>query len=70
MDRNSNHFPTLLVVCILMSIFLYIISNVIYFFHHRKTARASITTGVALPSEVLNEEEQDMANYLKEQEDI
>ena len=37
MDYNPNHFPTLLAVCILMAIILYITSHLVYFFHQRKT---------------------------------
>ncbi len=46
MDHNPNHFPTLLAVCILMAIILYITSNLIYFFHQRKLlshAQSSVT---------------------------
>ena len=37
MDLNPNHFPTLLVICTLMSIILYITSYTVYFFHQRNT---------------------------------
>ena len=37
MDLNPNHFPTLLAVCILMAIILYIVSHLVHFFHQRKT---------------------------------
>jgi hypothetical protein len=72
MDRNPNHFPTLLAVCILMAIILYIASHLVHFFHQRKKllkARPSVTNGLALSPESFNEEEQQMANYLREQED-
>ena len=67
MDRNPNHFPTLLIVCILMSIIFYIASHIVYFFHERKNllnARPSVTNGAAL-----SVEEQQMANYLRDQDD-
>jgi hypothetical protein len=35
MDRNHNHFPTLLTACIIITIMLYVISNVVIFFHER-----------------------------------
>ncbi len=72
MDQNPNHFPTLLIVCILMSILLYAASNLIYFLHQRKNllnARASITNAAAFPPESFNDEEQQMADYLRDQED-
>ncbi len=67
MVRNPKHFPTLLIVCILMSIIFYIVSNIVCFFHERKkslNARPSVTHGAALATE-----EQQMANYLRDQED-
>ncbi|UJR20194.1 hypothetical protein I4U23_023326 [Adineta vaga] len=57
MDKNPNHFPTLLIVCILISIVLYIISNAISYFYQRKN-RSSLIHGVVLPLEVFNEDEQ------------
>jgi len=74
MDRNPNHFPTLLIVCMLMSILLYILSNIVYFFHQRKhpvNAQASTTNdATAVSPEDFNDDEQNMAKYLKEQEEI
>ncbi len=70
MDRNRNHFPTLLFICILMSILLYVISNVIYFLHQRKSVKNSqvlTTDGTTLNPEGFNEEEQQMVSYLKDQ---
>jgi hypothetical protein len=72
MDRNPNHFPTLLIVCMLMSILLYVASNVVYFIHKRtksSNARPSVTNGGTLSPEGLNEEEQQMTEYLRDQED-
>ena len=37
MNTNPNHFPTLLLGCILTSILLYITANVVYFVHQRTT---------------------------------
>jgi hypothetical protein len=73
MDRNPNHFPTLLIVCMLMSILLYILSNFVYFFHQRKhplNAQASTTNDAAVSPEDFNDDEQNMAKYLTEQEEI
>jgi hypothetical protein len=69
MDNNRNHFPTLLIVCILMSILLYAASNVIAFIHQRNSAKdAQTTLAVATKlSTGVNEEEQEMASYLRAQ---
>jgi len=72
MDRNPNHFPTLLTVCILMAIILYIASHVIHLFHQRENllhVRSSVTNDPALSPVCFNEEEQQMAIYLRNQED-
>jgi hypothetical protein len=52
LDRDSNHFPTFLFSCILMSILLYVIYNVIYFIHQYKSRK---NTKLNLKS--INEEE-------------
>ncbi|CAF4000005.1 unnamed protein product, partial [Rotaria sp. Silwood1] len=72
MDLNPNHFSTLLILCILMSIILYVASNLVYAFYQRKdlsNARSSVTDGAALSLEGFNEEEQLVTNRLKDQED-
>jgi len=72
MDRNANHFPTLLAVCILMAIILYIVSHLVYFFHQRNNllhARSSVKNDPTLSPECFNEEEQQMGIYLRNQED-
>ncbi len=69
MDKNPNHFPTLLFICIIMSILLYIISNVIYFIHQRKTTKNASTNPTKLSQEVVNDEEEEMTTYLRNQED-
>jgi hypothetical protein len=69
MDRNPNHFPTLLAVCILMAIILYVISHVVYFFHQWKNllnAQTLVTDSSALSPECSNEEEQQMGELSKE----
>jgi hypothetical protein len=63
MDRNRNHFPTLLFICILTSILLYLISNIISFIHQRKTtnnARTTSSNTIKLSPESVNEEEKQM----------
>jgi hypothetical protein len=61
MDRDPDHFPTLLIVGTLMAIILYGAANLVYFFHQRKNllnTQVSVTNGAALPPEDFGEEEQ------------
>ncbi|CAF1425116.1 unnamed protein product [Adineta ricciae] len=70
MDRNSDHFPTLLIICMLVSIILYIASNVIHFVHRRKTsshARGSVIRGAPFLPERISLEEKEMNEYLRNQ---
>ena len=72
MDQNPNHFPTLLIVCLLASILLYVASSIIGYVYHRKLASNVCLPGTqdtnALPSSAVNDEEQEMANYLADEE--
>ena len=71
MDRNPNHFPTLLFFCTSMSVLLYAISNGIHFLHRRRSVPNSgvpVINDPMLNSKSVNEEEQQTVNYLKEQE--
>ena len=55
-----------------MSILLYAISNVVYFIHQRKktkNVRVTSTDDPELNFEAINTEEQEMVDYLKNQED-
>jgi DMSO reductase anchor subunit len=67
MDYDPNHFSTLLTVCIMITILLYIILNVIEVCHQRsiKTTQHSITNDESLTTDELNDEEQQMTNYLE-----
>jgi hypothetical protein len=67
MDFDPNHFPTLFTVCVILPIILYIISNIITFFHERKlkTKQNPIINDVPLTSDNLGEEEQQLVDYLK-----
>ncbi len=61
MDHNPNHFPTLLVICVTVAIILYVLSNVLYFFHQRKHLSAPSIAGsraVAFSSGGLDNQEQ------------
>ncbi len=69
MDRNPNHFPTLLAVYILMAIILYMASHLVYFFHQRKKLLNAQPSLINDSPEDMNEEEQQMTNYIRDQED-
>lgn len=63
MDRNPDHFPTLLTIGVLVCILLYILLNLIVFLHKRKLkARQNDLSTV---SDQLNEEERKMTDYLQ-----
>jgi hypothetical protein len=66
MDRDPDHFPTLITACVILTIILYIISNVIIFFHQRnlKNRQHPVVNDVPLTTDKLSEEEQQMTNYL------
>jgi hypothetical protein len=55
----------------MVSILLYLVSTIIYVFHQRKISlntQESTTNGAAHSPEGINDEEQNMAKFLKEQE--
>jgi hypothetical protein len=62
MDHNPNHFPTLLVICVIVAIILYVLSNILYFFHQKKyslNTRTSETGAIVFSSGRLDEQEQE-----------
>ncbi|CAF1426946.1 unnamed protein product [Adineta steineri] len=65
MDVNQNHFPTLLTGSIIITMIIYIISNVIIVFHKRniKTRRNSLI-------DKEEEQQQNMDDYLKDYNNI
>ena len=67
MDRDPNHFPTLLTICVIIPIILYIISTIITFFHDRnlKNRQHPINNNVPLTPHNISDEEQQLANYLR-----
>ncbi|CAF3238275.1 unnamed protein product [Rotaria sp. Silwood2] len=72
MDHNPNHFPTILAVCISITIIVYIVSHLIYFLHQRNNLlndRPSVTNGSPVSPQTFNEEEQQITNYLRDQQD-
>jgi hypothetical protein len=68
MDHNPDHFPTLLVICIMVAIILYVLSNILYFFHqktHSLSARTRGPSAVAYSSGSLDDQEQQQTiNYV------
>ena len=71
MDRNPNHFPTLMFICAIMSSLLYVIANVVYFIHQRKKVQnlqALAIDNANMNAKGLNDEEQQVTKCLKDQE--
>ena len=64
LDYDPNHFATLLTSCIVVTIVLYIILNVIDIFHQRNV-KAIPQNDEVLTTDKLNGEEQQIANYLE-----
>ncbi|CAF1271268.1 unnamed protein product [Adineta ricciae] len=64
MDVNQNHFPTLLTGSIVVTMMLFIVSNLVIFCHKRtvKTRRNSLINE--------DEDEQNMADYLKDYNNV
>lgn len=74
LDSNPNHFPTLLIICMIMSILLYVSASIVAFFHKKKRQTSKIVQVTKTNEELeivpqqISEEEQQMENYLKDQE--
>lgn len=68
MDQNPNHFPILLIVCILMSILLYIVSNIVHIIHRRTTGENLAVPVNVRFSKGISGEEQELDTYLRKQE--
>jgi len=68
MDDDPNYFPTLLAVCVVLPIMLYIVANVITFFHERKLKHRqnSLANYISLKPHNFCEEESQLANYLQD----
>ncbi|CAF0992710.1 unnamed protein product [Adineta steineri] len=65
MDINPQHFPTLLMICVLLSIVLYSSASLLSFCHRRQVAKKSqhaISKNVPIVSH-LNEEEEEMTMF-------
>jgi len=70
MDTNPQHFPTLIIVCVLLSILLYFAALVLSLCYRRqitKTPQHPISTSVPVVSHP-NEEEQQIESFLFETE--
>jgi hypothetical protein len=67
MDRDPNHFPTLITACVITTITLFILINMIIFFHERsvKNHQQAVINEVKLTTDELGEEEKQMAIYLQ-----
>jgi hypothetical protein len=67
MDRDPNHFPTLITACVITTITLFILINIIIFFHERsvKDHQQAVMNEVKLTTDQLGEEEKEMTNYLQ-----
>jgi hypothetical protein len=67
MDRDPNHFPTLITACVITTITLFILINMIIFFHERsvKNHQQAVINEVKLTTDKLGEEEKEMTNYLQ-----
>jgi large-conductance mechanosensitive channel len=67
MDHDPNHFPTLITVCVITTIILFILINMIIFFHERsvKDHQQAVMNEVKLTTDQLGEEEKEMTNYLQ-----
>ena len=67
MDYNPKHFPTLITVCVISSIILFTILNVIVVVHQRNSRAKddSIADNQPVTAEKFNEEEQKLANYIE-----
>jgi hypothetical protein len=59
MDRDPNHFSTLITACVITAIALFILSNIIIIFHERriKTRRNSIVNEVPLTTDKLSDKD-------------
>jgi hypothetical protein len=67
MDRDPNHFPTLITACVITTITLFILINIIIFFHERsvKDHQQAVMNEVKLTTDQLDEDEKQMTNYLQ-----
>jgi hypothetical protein len=67
MDHDPNHFPTLIVACVTVTIILYIIANVIILFHQQnlKNKQDPVINDLPLTTNELDEEQQKMNSYLQ-----
>jgi hypothetical protein len=67
MDRDPNHFPTLITACVITTITLFILINMIIFFHERsvKDHQQAVMNEVKLTTNQLDEDEKQMTNYLQ-----
>lgn len=68
MDRDRKHFPTLLIICVLSAIILFIVASILSELNKRKLKskeRSNPIEDIQMKSKI-SEEEQQMENYLNE----
>jgi hypothetical protein len=67
MDRDPNHFPTLITACVITTIALFVLINVIIFFHERsvRNHQQTVINEAILTIDKSDEEEQSIVNYLQ-----
>lgn len=72
MDYNPKHFPTLITVSVISSIVLFTILNIIVFVHRRnsRTEDDSAADNQPVTTEKFNEEEQKLAKYIENVNEI
>ncbi len=67
MDHDPNHFPTLIAACVIITIAVFILLNVIIFFHERnvKNLQTVIDEMKSTTDELKEEEENELTQYLE-----
>lgn len=68
MDTNVKRFPILLIICVILSATLFTIALVVSSIHKRKLKSTNNSTKDKKDQSNINEEEQQMETYLKNNE--
>ncbi|CAF0728307.1 unnamed protein product [Adineta steineri] len=66
MDYDPNHFPTIIITCIILTIMLYMVSNIIIFVHQRnlKNLKHPVNNDASLTIDKVDEEEKQQTTDL------
>lgn len=71
MDLNPNHFPTILILCLILSISFYVLSTIVFYIdknqREKSSTKSKIVVKVTDPTNPTEEEE--MIKYLSHQEE-